>query len=87
MVANYGESLQSDVLKLGHHGSKNSTSELFLGYVSPVIAIVSAGKENRYGHPHKEVMDILEKFGIENKSTKDGTITLVSDGVEVRIKK
>jgi len=85
LAANYGESLQSDVLKLGHHGSKTSTSELFLGYVSPVLAIVSAGRDNRYGHPHEEVMSILEKFGIENKSTKDGTITIISDGVDVRV--
>ena len=87
LAASYGEGLQSDVLKLGHHGSKTSTSELFLGYVSPALAIISAGKENRYGHPHEEVMSIIEKFGIENESTKNGTVTIVSDGVDVRIKK
>ncbi len=87
LVQNYGEGLQSDVLKLGHHGSKTSTSELFLGYVSPMLAIISAGKNNRYGHPHKEVIDILKRFGIKSESTKNGKITIVSDGDDIRIKK
>jgi len=73
--------LDVDVLKLGHHGSKTSSSESFVGYVSPDVAIVSAGKDNRYGHPHQEVLDILEKFGVEVLRTdEDGTIVIKSDG-------
>jgi len=86
LAQNYAEALRSDVLKLGHHGSKTSTLELFLGYVSPILAIISAGENNRYGHPHKEVLSVLEKFGIETKSTKNGTVTVISDGVDIRIK-
>lgn len=48
--------LRADVLKLGHHGSKTSTSQLFLQTVSPSEIVISAAKNNSYGHPHKEVM-------------------------------
>jgi len=51
--------LKSDVLKVGHHGSKSSTSALFLGEVDPSIAVISAGVNNRFNHPHKEVMERL----------------------------
>lgn len=57
--------IQSDVLKLGHHGSKTSTSPEFLEAVRPSYAIVSAGKDNRYGHPHKKVLDTIEAFRTE----------------------
>jgi len=70
-----GESLESTVLKLGHHGSKTSSSEEFVGYVNPEFAIVSAGSENRYGHPHKDVIDIVTEFDIPIFSTiESGTI-------------
>jgi len=75
--------LNSGILKLGHHGSKTSTSEIFLGYVSPQWAIVSAGKDNSYGHPHKSVVDMVERFGIQIKNTAEsGSITFESDGSE-----
>ena len=57
LVSKYGESLKSDVLKLGHHGSKTSTSRAFLEMVDPEIVVVSAGEDNQYGHPHSSVMD------------------------------
>lgn len=50
-----------DILKLGHHGSKTSTSESFVNKVKPRYAIVSAGKDNHYGHPHKEIIQRLKK--------------------------
>lgn len=79
-----GESLKSDVLKLGHHGSRTSTSKLYLDEVRPAIAIVSAGKDNSYGHPHVEVTDLLFNKRIEVLETsKEGTITLLSDGNSV----
>jgi len=81
-----GEKLKSDVLKLGHHGSKTSTSELFLGFVSPEYVIVSAGRDNRYGHPHKEVMDLVEKFSISTLATYDGTIIFKTDGESLYVK-
>jgi competence protein ComEC len=79
-----GEHLQSDVLKVGHHGSRTSTSELFLNEVQPEIAVISASKDNRYGHPHVEVTDALFNARVETFSTaEEGTITLLSDGASV----
>ena len=81
-----GEALASDVLKLGHHGSKTSTSELFLGFVSPTYAIVSAGKDNQYGHPHKEVLELVERFGIPIFATYEtGSIIIRTDGTNISI--
>jgi beta-lactamase superfamily II metal-dependent hydrolase len=79
-----GESLQSNVLKTGHHGSRTSTSQLFLDEVQPEIAIISAGLNNSYGHPHVEVTDMLFNAGIQILETaKAGTLTLFSDGKTV----
>ncbi len=79
-----GEHLQSDVLKVGHHGSRTSTSELFLNEVQPSIAVISASADNRYGHPHVEVTDALFNARVETFSTaEEGTITLTSDGASV----
>jgi len=73
--------LDVDVLKLGHHGSKTSSSESFIGFTSPVLAVISAGENNRYGHPHQEVLDVLNKFEIEVLRTdEEGTIVIKSDG-------
>jgi len=65
LVSLDANNLDVDVLKLGHHGSKTSTTNSFLGFTSPDVAIISAGKDNRYGHPHQEVLDILEEFEIK----------------------
>lgn len=82
LVAQYGDFLVSDILKVGHHGSNTSTSELFLDRVSPVVAIISAGLNNRYGHPHQEVMERLTERGIEIRETSsEGSITYTSNGV------
>lgn len=79
-----GEHLQSDVLKVGHHGSRTSTSELFLDEVQPMFAVISAGRENSYGHPHVEVTDMLFNFGVEMLETATGgTITFLSDGSQL----
>jgi competence protein ComEC len=75
LVSKYGESLQSDILKLGHHGSKTSTDKLFLETVSPEVVVVSAGIDNRYGHPHQEVTDVVSKFGSQILSTQTGTVS------------
>jgi competence protein ComEC len=79
--------LDSDVLKAGHHGSRTSSSAAYVAAVSPAYAIISAGKDNPYGHPHKEVLEILTKAGAEIKSTAEsGTIRFESDGEELRLR-
>ena len=85
IVSRYGDTLRSDVLKAGHHGSKTSTSALFLAAVNPVFVVISAGKDNSYGHPHEEVVERILASGAAILSTFDeGTITFVSDGMSVR---
>lgn len=77
--------LGSTVLKAGHHGSKTSTSEVFIDTVGPQIAVISAGKKNSYGHPAPEVVSRLQQNGVTVLSTIDsGTIVLESDGTTVR---
>ncbi len=83
----YGEALKSDVLKLGHHGSKTSSSDIFLGFVDPEYAVISASCDNQYGHPHKEVLEKLERFDIKKLSTcENGTIVFKSDGKNISVK-
>lgn len=87
LVSVYGDAIDVDVLKLGHHGSKTSTSDVLLGFASPDIAIVSAGEDNRYGHPHKEVVDLLESFEIDILRTyEEGNIVIESDGDNIFVK-
>ena len=79
--------LDSDVLKAGHHGSKTSTSLEYAQAVSPEYAVISAGKDNSYGHPHQEVLDILEKVGAKIVSTADsGTLKFETNGKTLEIK-
>jgi competence protein ComEC len=74
--------LKSTILKTGHHGSKTSTTEEYVKAVDPEWAVISAGKNNTYGHPHEEVLDVLNKFNVEVLGTYDlGRITFVSDGI------
>ena len=76
-----GAELKSDVIKLGHHGSKYSSSKKFLKNVGAGYAVISCGADNPYGHPHKRVMKILESLGIEQfRTDKQGTVILTSDG-------
>lgn len=71
-----GLDVRADILKIGHHGSKTSSSEYFLKAVSPKMAIISAGAKNRYGHPHQSVLDRLERLGIRIRRTDiDGDIS------------
>lgn len=77
------DELNVDILKLGHHGSKTSTSPDYLQATTPSLALISAGINNSYGHPHKEVIDLLKKFNIPYASTQtEGTYTLETDGLK-----
>ncbi len=83
-----GKNLHSDVLKVGHHGSRTSTSQEFVGYVSPTYAVISSGKDNSYGHPHQETLDTLNQFGVQTFRTDiSGRIVMESDGETIQIKK
>lgn len=73
--------IDADVLKVGHHGSAYSTSSEFVDAVSPSIALISAGKGNRYGHPHSVVLKRLAAHGVKViRTDKVGDLTVVSDG-------
>ena len=73
--------IQSDVLKLGHHGSRYSTSKEFLKKVSPTYAIISVGKNNSYNHPHSEVFKRLNEQNVKiYRTDEQGTIIAESNG-------
>ncbi len=78
--------LDSDVLKVSHHGSRTSNSDSFLKAVNPEIAVIQVGLDNQWGHPHPEVLARLEKYGIKIFRTDlDGDIKIVSNGKTLRI--
>ena len=75
-----------EVLKVGHHGSRNATSERLLEITRPDAAWVSAGEKNRYGHPHEEVLERLANWGVSLYNTKDGhAVKLCTDGEKYSI--
>ncbi|OGL72280.1 hypothetical protein A3D72_00610 [Candidatus Uhrbacteria bacterium RIFCSPHIGHO2_02_FULL_57_19] len=84
LVALGTSTLKANVVKAGHHGSKTSSSPLFLGYVAPEYGVFSRGCDNKYGHPAPETVTRFAQFNIPTADTcKDGTITFVSDGQTV----
>lgn len=81
------EPLQSDVLKVGHHGSPGSSTEAFLDAVAPRVAVISVGRRNAYGHPSPVVLSRLARRGVRVLRTdQNGAITAVSDGHVWRIR-
>lgn len=87
LLNKFQEKLEANVLKVGHHSSKISTAEEFVVGVAPEIAVISAGKDNKYGHPHKEVLDILRKYDINILRTdQDSDIKIISDGENLKLK-
>lgn len=84
-MVNKGLNLGATVLKVGHHGSKSSTSQSFLNKVNPKYAVISVGKGNDYGHPKQEVMDRLKAKNIPvYRTDENGTIVAASNGKEVK---
>jgi competence protein ComEC len=85
MLSN-GEVRPTDVLKVAHHGSRTSSTEQFLGAVHPAFALISAGFENSYGHPHPLVLDRLREHHVGILRTdRNGLITIRTDGHRLRV--
>lgn len=83
-VLDTGRDVQSLVFKAGHHGSRTSSNEFFLAAVQPQIMVISAGKDNRYGHPHAEVLQRAADIGaVVLRTDEMGTIELVTDGQQM----
>jgi competence protein ComEC len=81
---NTSAQLSSTILKVGHHGSRTSTSPLFVKAVSPIYAFISDGKDNKYGHPHQDTLNTLFSFGAKIFRTDLlGNIIFKSDGENV----
>lgn len=75
--------LKSTILKVAHHGSRSSTSLSFAKAVSPIYALISDGKDNKYGHPHKETLDTLSQVGAKIFRTDlFGTVIMKCDRME-----
>lgn len=72
-----GTDIRSHILKVPHHGSRTSSSTGFLLAIQPTLAIVSSGRDNKYGHPHREIVERYHSFGIPIRNTaEEGTISL-----------
>lgn len=88
IILDSSETVNCQVLKIGHHGSKNSTSDNLLTAVRPLYAVFSNGKDNQYEYPHQEVLDRLKNFGVTPLNTmNEGRVTFISDGKTVTLKK
>lgn len=86
LAENNEERLRSDALKIGHHGSKNSTTADFLAAVHPQIAVISAGEDNPYGHPSPEVLERLTASAIRVLRTdRNGAVHMLTDGQRLEV--
>lgn len=80
--------IDSDVLKVGHHGSRYSSTINFLKKVTPEYAIISVGEDNSYGHPHSVTFTKLQNIGAQvYRTDQDGTIFVSSDGEDIKVEK
>lgn len=83
----YNEDIKSDVLKVAHHGSSYSSTDVFLDRVKPYYAVISVGKNNIYNHPSNNTLEKLNKRNIKVYRTDlDGTIVFISDGNNLSVK-
>jgi competence protein ComEC len=75
------DTLDVDILKVAHHGSNTSTTKEFLTVVSPDVAVIHCGSDDRYGHPDPETLEVLHAHGVEVYRTDiHGTIVITTDG-------
>jgi beta-lactamase superfamily II metal-dependent hydrolase len=81
-----GYPLDAEILKVGHHGSSSSTSPAFLERVRPESGVIFVGKDNPYGHPHQETLDLLKKSRVTvYRTDRDGTILVRTDGMSYSV--
>jgi competence protein ComEC len=81
LLAHGAERLRADVLKVGHHGSRTSSTPAFVAAVSPVVAVVSCGVRNRFGHPNAETLETLREAGAAVfRTDRDGSVIVTTDG-------
>ena len=86
LAENSADSMRAQVLKVGHHGSKNSTTPEFLAAVQPQVGIISSGEGNAYGHPSPELLERLENAGVRILRTdQDGAVHILTDGTRLEI--
>ncbi|RKD24721.1 hypothetical protein BEP19_09360 [Ammoniphilus oxalaticus] len=86
-MLNRGRNIQADIFQLGHHGSSTSNTQPFLEAIKPKVGIYSAGRENEYGHPHREVVDLFSRLNIPLYGTdRNGTMLVVTDGQTYQVK-
>ena len=79
-----GAPLNAQVLKVGHHGSSDASGDSFIAAVAPEIAVISCGRNNDFGHPHRLTLETLRKYGCTIcRTDTDGTVTVCGDGTEV----
>jgi competence protein ComEC len=80
------ERLRADVLKVGHHGSRTSSSPLLVAGVAPREAIISVGRRNRFGHPSATTLATLEAAGTRVwRTDRDGAVVVSTDGVSLEV--
>lgn len=81
-----GLDVGAEILKVAHHGSKTSTTKEFVAAVSPEIAIISAGRDNPYGHPHPQTLETLERYWVRVFRTDEvGDVVILTDGMRYAI--
>jgi competence protein ComEC len=86
LLARIPEKLRADVLKVGHHGSRTSSTPAFLAAVHPSHAVISSGVRNRFGHPHPATLEALSRAGIHVwRTDHDGAVVATTDGATLEV--
>ncbi|TDT58426.1 ComEC/Rec2 family competence protein [Fonticella tunisiensis] len=84
-IMSRGFNVSADIIKIGHHGSSSSSSRKFIEAVNPEYAVISCGKGNDYGHPHRETLKLLSDLKIKTYRTDiDGTVSFSTDGYNIK---